>query len=228
MAIFHFPLFFSSALIITTSSTWIFIGFSLYFWLRLSFSTTKSCHLFHALSLHRLMYLYNFLQLHLSSSGKSSNSLTSMSTIWKGMHSSVWFLGSLLNRVPFVSCLQVWSRWPLANVPKAWQTSHFCVPTYQCDIKLANVPKTSQLFNLACQLAKGVPVIQLGVPTCQSHVNFSTIFQKKIDFWIFHLCLTFANFMSIWAILENLSREAMNLNFDICKIPLRKNLINLP
>lgn len=185
MAIFHFPLFFSSALIITTSSTWIFIGFSLYFWLRLSFSTTKSCHLFHALSLHRLMYLYNFLQLHLSSSGKSSNSLTSMSTIWKGMHSSIWFLGSLLNRVPFVSCLQVWSSGHLPTCQKrgkllifASQRTNVTLNSPTCQRRanystwLANLPKACQLFNLACQRAKAMSIFQL-------------FFKKKLIFEFF-------------------------------------------
>ena len=36
-----------------------------------------------------------------------------------------------------------------------------------------------------------------------------------------------ASFKNIWVILENLSRETKNFNFDICKISLRKNLINL-
>ena len=56
--------------------------------------------------------------------------------------------------------------------------------------------------------------------------NFSTIFQNNFCFWIFQFCLTFAN-LNIWSIVEHLSRETKNLNFDIWKISLRKNLINL-
>ena len=57
---------------------------------------------------------------------------------------------------------------------------------------------------------------------------FLTIFQKKTSFifLIFQLCLTFADFMNIWAILENLSGETKNLNFDICKISSKKCKIN--
>ena len=33
---------------------------------------------------------------------------------------------------------------------------------------------------------------------------------------LFLLFLNFLNFKDIWAILENLSRETKNLNFDIC------------
>ena len=37
----------------------------------------------------------------------------------------------------------------------------------------------------------------------------------------------FGNFQNIWAVLENLSSATKNLNFEICKISLRKNLVNL-
>ena len=43
------------------------------------------------------------------------------------------------------------------------------VPTCQC----ANVSKACQFLIFTCQRAKGVPVIQLGVPTCQSRANIS-------------------------------------------------------
>ena len=33
---------------------------------------------------------------------------------------------------------------------------------------------------------------------------------------LFLLFLNFLNFKDLWAILENLSREMKNLNFDIC------------
>ena len=71
---------------------------------------------------------------------------------------------------------------------------------------------TCQFFNLACQWAK-------------KRAKFSSTFRKKIffNFWIFQLCLTLVNFNNIWAILENLSREIKNLNFDICKISTNFN-----
>ena len=50
---------------------------------------------------------------------------------------------------------------------------------------------------------------------------------QRGNFLIFQSCLTFANFKNIWAILENLSRDIKNLNFDICKLSLSTNLINL-
>ena len=78
-----------------------------------------------------------------------------------------------------------------------------------------------------------MPITQLGVPTCQrqtkfltspaeKRTNFSTIFQMN-----FLIMLNICKFQDIWEILENLSRKTKNLNFDICKISLRKNLISL-
>ena len=64
--------------------------------------------------------------------------------------------------------------------------------------------------------------------SCQKAYQFFNYFSKEsFNFWIFQICLTFANFKNIWAVLETSSRETKNLNFDFCKIPLRKNLINL-
>ena len=51
--------------------------------------------------------------------------------------------------------------------------------------------------------------------------------KRGANFWIFQLVLAFVNSKNIWTILEKLSHEKKNLNFDICKISLRKNLINL-
>ena len=81
----------------------------------------------------------------------------------------------------------------------------------------ANVP-----INLpTCQGPKGVPIFQLhqpkGVPFCQK--NFCS--------WMFQLCITFTNFYNISATVENFSWETKNVNFDICKISLRKNRISL-
>ena len=81
--------------------------------------------------------------------------------------------------------------------------------------KRVSVPKMCQLFNLACQRAKGVQIF------CQ----FFNCFSKEFfNFSIFQSCLPFENFKNIWAILENLSCGTKSLNFDICKISLRKNL----
>ena len=112
-----------------------------------------------------------------------------------------WFLEhfweSLLN------CFPAWSTCSL--VPKASQLLIFtCQRANKCD-------KACQFFNFACQ--KG----------CQFFNYFS---EEFFNLWIFQLCFTFANFKNTWAILENLSRETNNLNFDICKISLRKCKIN--
>ena len=73
----------------------------------------------------------------------------------------------------------------------------------------AKIPKANQFFNFVCQKA----------------YQFFNYFSKEFfKFWVFQLCSTFANFKNIWAILENLSSETKNLNFNICKISLRKNL----
>ena len=80
--------------------------------------------------------------------------------------------------------------------------------------------------------------VPINVPTCQRCADYSTwrtnvpkayqffnYFSKELsNFWIFQLCSIFANFKNIWAILQNLSWKTKNLNFDICKISLRKNL----
>ena len=63
-------------------------------------------------------------------------------------------------------------------------------------------------------MPKGVPIFQL-------------FFEKVVQFLNFSIMLDISNIKNIWTILENLPREAKNLNFDICKISLRKNLINL-
>ena len=89
--------------------------------------------------------------------------------------------------------------------------THYFVPPCQrranCSTLRANVPKGVPIFQF--RLPKGIPVFQL--------------FFKRI----FQLCLTFANFKNIWAILDNLSREIKNLNFVICVISSTKNLVNL-
>ena len=75
-----------------------------------------------------------------------------------------------------------------------------------------------------CQHAKGKQIIQLDVPKCQRYAYFSTIFQKNFSSFDF---FNYANFKNIGAIFENLSCKTNNLNFNIYKISLKKNLINL-
>ena len=107
-----------------------------------------------------------------------------------------------------------------------------------------------QLFNLECQCAKVVPSCHFSNLACKQSANFSfwwpnfqTFFlrntkgkfytlllhKKVLHYTSCHmemqLCSRFANFKNIWAILENLSRETKNLNFGICKLSLRKNLL---
>ena len=55
--------------------------------------------------------------------------------------------------------------------------------------------------------------------------NFLTIFPKNfLVFEFFSSALHLQTFKNILATPENLSRETKNLNFEICKISLRKNL----
>ena len=70
----------------------------------------------------------------------------------------------------------------------------------------ANVPNACQSFNFVYQKA---------------YQFFNYFSNKFFNFSIFQSCSPFANFKNIWAILENLSRETENFNFDICKISLR-------
>ena len=102
------------------------------------------------------------------------------------------------------------------NVPNACQLLIF---TCERAIKRFNVQKVCQLFNLVFQRAKGMPIFQLclqkGVPV------FQLFFKRIFRF------LNFSVKLNIWTVIENLSRETKNLNFDICEISLRKNLVNL-
>ena len=81
------------------------------------------------------------------------------------------------------------------------------VPTCLC----ADVPKACQHFIFTCQHANKCA----SVPTYQRRANFQ-IGVSACNFKIFQLWLILANFKNIWAILENLSSETTNLNFDIC------------
>ena len=122
----------------------------------------------------------------------------------------------MLNRVLYVPWVPAWSTCQRGNMANVCQLLIFmCQPASKCP----NVPKVCQLFNLTCQCAKSVPIFQFrlpkGVPIFQLFSNY------------FFCCSLFANFNKVWTILENLSRETNNLNFDICKISLRKSLANL-
>ena len=77
-----------------------------------------------------------------------------------------------------------------ANVP-------INVPTCQ----RASVPKVCQFFNLACERAKSVLIFQLGVPTCQRRVSFSTwraMFQKvcQLSNFAYQKAFQFFNYFS--------------------------------
>ena len=66
------------------------------------------------------------------------------------------------------------------------------------------------------RLTKGALVFQLFFKGIFQFLNFSVML---------NICI--ANFKNIRAILENLSGETKNLNFDFCKISLRKILMNI-
>ena len=112
---------------------------------------------------------------------------------------------SLLNRV---SCVLVWSKCQGSNVPKACQLLIF---TCQRAKAMSTCQKACQFFSFGSKMA-----FQL----------FNCFSKEFFNFWIFQLCLTFAYFKNIWAILENLSGETKNLNLYICKISSRKCKIN--
>ena len=132
------------------------------------------------------------------------------------------------------------SMYQRANMPKACQLLIFKNQSAKVPINVPTLQRTKgvpiiQIGVPTCQRAKGVPIFQLGVPTCQKVCQFFNFtwqkgllfFKRVFNFWIFQLCVTFTNFKNIWALLKNLSRETNNLTFDICKISLMKNLINL-
>ena len=79
------------------------------------------------------------------------------------------------------------------------------------------------------------PKIKYNAPQCQFfkitgqkvQQIFNLFLKEFSEFWIFQLCSIFSSFKNIWAILEKLSRETKNLSFDIWKVLLTKNLVNL-
>ena len=106
-------------------------------------------------------------------------------------HASIFYVPTCQTRADF-SLL-------LANVPANVPTRQRCA---NYSIWRANVPKACQSFNFVCQKAYHL---------------FNYFSKEFFNFWIFQSCLPFENFKNIWAILENLSRETKNLNFDICQ-----------
>ena len=73
--------------------------------------------------------------------------------------------------------------------------------------------KSVPTFHIYVPTCQRRAIFQICVPTCQKAWQFFNYFSKEK---IFQLWLTFANFKNISVILENLSRETKNLNFDIC------------
>ena len=96
--------------------------------------------------------------------------------------------------------------------------------TYPC-VKVPKCEKRTNFLFFTCQYAKGKPIFQLCLP---KGVPIFQLFLKRIfQFSNFSIMLSICKFQEYFAILENLSRETKNLNFDISKISLRKNLISL-
>ena len=76
-----------------------------------------------------------------------------------------------------------------ANMQKAWKLLNFTCQ--RAKKKHATLPKVCQFFNLACQRAKGLPIFQLGVPTCQKACQFFYYFlsEKVFQFSNFSIML---------------------------------------
>ena len=62
----------------------------------------------------------------------------------------------------------------LLNCVPAWSTCQLLIVMCQRANKRAKGVPIIQLGEPTCQGAKGVPIIQLGLPTCQRVVNYST------------------------------------------------------
>ena len=98
-----------------------------------------------------------------------------------------------------------------ANVPTCKICANFS--TWQ-----GNVPRRANFSIWHANVSKGAPIFQRFFERIFQYLNFSVV--QVLQFFS---CATFNN---IWAILENLSREAKTLNLEICKISLRKCKIN--
>ena len=95
-----------------------------------------------------------------------------------------------------------------ASVSKACQLLIF---TCQRVNKPANVPKACQIFQI--HLRKDVPIFQV-------------FFKRAFQFFNISISLNICKFQEYLGNSRNLSRKTKNLNFDFCKISLRKNLSN--
>ena len=86
---------------------------------------------------------------------------------------------------------------PTCQHAKSVPTSHFYVPTSQRHINYstwhANMPKTCQLFNLACQLTKGIPIFQLCLS--KGALIFQLIFKRIFQFLNFSIKLNICKFL---------------------------------
>ena len=93
------------------------------------------------------------------------------------------FVWSLLNRVPCVSCVSVWSISPRARcqAAKSVSTSHIYVLTCQRASKRVNVPNACQFFILACQ------VFNFACQTARQ--NLQLFFKIIIFFYISNICI---------------------------------------
>ena len=121
---------------------------------------------------------------------------------------------SLLNRIPCVPWMLAWFTCPRVNVSMCHKCGNF---SFLC----ANMPTSQRRANVSTCRAK----CQFFNFVCKKPYQFFKCFSKEFsNFWIFQPCLTFAYFINIWVILENLSREARNLFSDICRFHYGKTL----
>ena len=100
-----------------------------------------------------------------------------------------------------------WARWVLdlwtGLISNAWQ---LLIITCQRVNKRANVPKVCQLFNLACQCAKGVAIFQLRLP--KGVPIFQLFFKRIFQFFNFSIMFTICKFQEY---LDN-SRKLISRN----------------
>ena len=109
-----------------------------------------------------------------------------------------------------------------------WEFAKLC-DIFAMRASMVYMPKACQLFIFTCQRANkcaNVPKV------CQF---FHFFLKEFFNFSFLQLYSIFANFKNILDFLEkqildfllNLSSETSNLNFNICKISFKKNLVNL-
>ena len=112
---------------------------------------------------------------------------------------------SLLNRLSCVPCMPAWSTCPRPNVPKA------CQRRANFSTCRANVSNGVPIFQP--RLPKGVPI-------------FQPFFKRIFQFLSFQIMLNTCKFQEYLGKSRKFTSRK-SLNFYICKISLRKNLINL-